>query len=202
MNKTIKKSIIIFILGSLLVGTVYAQSSVDLSIGTIAYGGSACPIGSVEVTQGSEDQNLSIAIGSIKAQAGHTSGFRMARSTCSIRIPVRVPSGYAVSMALPEIKGTILNPVGGSITLVVDSEIVGRKNKRVVRQISKEMNDQFALGDSTIDPKLQTWSSCGGEVLLGLTISATAVSNIKMEEAIVSIDPILLANNILIKRCL
>ena len=81
----------LLVLSAILAAAVSAEAG-GITVGQPAYGGNGCPAGSASVTVLPDGSTMSVLFDSFAAEAGNTTGRRVDRKSCNLRVPVRVRS--------------------------------------------------------------------------------------------------------------
>lgn len=165
--------------------SLHAES---LKLGIPSYGGNGCPAGSASVAISDDQQSLSVLFDAYSAEAGDTTGRRVDRKSCNLAIPVKVPQGYSVSVIGVDYRGFNAIPGNGANTRFdVEYFWAGSRGPRMSQQYRGPMADIFEIRHDLIATAL-VWSSCGADVVLRVNSSATAISNSRMEQTMMTVD--------------
>lgn len=180
-----KKSLLV--LAALLSWSV--QSAADtLRLGNPSYGGNGCPAGSASVVISPDQQSLSVLFDSFIAEAGNTTGRRVDRKSCNLAIPVSVPQGYSLTVIGIDYRGFNAVPSGGaSNRFDVEYFWAGSRGPRFSKQFRGPLTDTYEIRHDLI-ASANVWSACGADVILRVNSSATATSNARMDQTMMTVD--------------
>lgn len=140
------------ILTAASVGPAFAAPKVEI-LGA-DYGGTGCPAGSASVTVSPDGQEVSILFDKYIAEAPSSTGFR---KTCNLTIPIKVPSGYQISLFTADYRGYVAPNTRG--TLRAEYFFAGQRGPVFSRTLNgeQEYNVRHPL-------LAETWSRCGDSV--------------------------------------
>lgn len=177
----------------LLVLTFSFSAFAQLELGEPNYGGNGCPKGSASVSVTDDRATMSILFDKFSAEAGSTTGRRVDRASCNLRIPVRVMPGYSVSVIHADYRGFAAVPSGGA-SATFNSEFFFAGSSRGHKMNKKMMGPQADAYQISSDAIAEVWSTCGGDVILAVNASATAISNSAMQQTMIIVDSLDLQN--------
>lgn len=176
---------------SLLTIAVLALSiaaEAQISLGQPSYGGNGCPAGSASVSLTPDAKTMSILFDSFSAEAGNTTGRRIDRKSCNLRVPINVPNGYSVALIGIDYRGFNAIPGSGAYTQF-DAEYfyAGYRGPRFSRRFNGPQSDSYLINNQLIATNL-VWSPCGAQVIFGVNASATAMANSQMQQTMMIVD--------------
>lgn len=173
------------ILGLLVLAVSFAANA-QVQIGSPAYGGNGCPQGTASISVTPDGQTMSVLFDQFQAEAGNTTGRRIARASCNMRIPMHVPAGYSVSIIHADYRGFAAVPGGGAYaTFNSEFFFAGGQSQKTTKKITGPMNDEFLISS---DSMAAAWSPCGTDVILAVNTSATSMSNSAMQQTMMIVD--------------
>ena len=172
---------ILFIVSFVISLSAFAQ----FRIGDVSYGGNGCPNGSASVAMTEDRKTISILFDQFKAEAGNTTGKRVDRASCNLRIPLQVDPGYSVALIKIDYRGFSAVPVGGSATFDAEYFFAGAKGPKHNKKFNKPTKADFLLSNPV---EVQVWSAGGKNIMFGINASATAISNSSLEQTMMIID--------------
>lgn len=161
----------------------------QISLGQPAYGGTGCPAGSASATLTSDGSILSILFDQFTAEAGNTTGRRIDRKACSLRIPVDVAQGFQVALIAFDYRGFVAVPYGGQAVFDATYSYVGSQQNRFSKTFRGGTATDYSLRSELVSTSL-VWSPCGKQVMLAANISARATSNNAMEQTMLLVDSV------------
>lgn len=160
----------------------------QISLGQPSYGGNGCPAGSASVSLTDDAKTMSVLFDSFKAEAGNTTGRRIDRASCNLRIPINVPQGYSVALIGIDYRGFNAVPGSGAYTQF-DAEYfyAGGRGPRFSKRFAGPVSDEYLINNKLIATNL-IWSPCGQQVIFGVNASATAMANSQMQQTMMIVD--------------
>ena len=162
----------------------------QVSLGQPAYGGTGCPAGSASATLTDDGSVLSILFDQFVVEAGNTTGRRIDRKNCSLRIPVNVASGYQVALLAFDYRGFVAVPWGGQAVFDASYAYIGQPTPvRFSKTFNGAANQNYSVKNELISTTV-TWSPCGRQVMLEANASMRVQSNSSMQQAMASIDSV------------
>jgi len=169
-TKNGRKTLINFAGAILATATIIAASAASalaapkVRIEGVGYGGTGCPGGSASAIVSPDGQKLSILFDKYTAFANST---RERRKTCNLTIPIKVPSGYQVSLFDADYRGYVAPRTTGRLR--AEYFFAGERGPVFSRNIRGEK-------DYTVRDKLMTssWSRCGDSLNMRINSSMTA----------------------------
>lgn len=164
-----KKGSIILFVGLVTQGLAGAQviDPIDRinhgGIGSVGYGGSGCPDGTVAIESDMQSGELFLRFSDFGAYSGSVAK-KIARKSCGLAIPISIPQGLQVAL-VAEIRGQHLTRGNGRT--VVGHEIfqAGSQGVRHQEVLDSSSARQFALS------ALPEWSACGADTNLRANLS-------------------------------
>ncbi len=162
----------------------------QVSLGQPAYGGTGCPAGSASATLTDDGSVLSILFDQFVVEAGNTTGRRIDRKNCSLRIPVNVGQGYQVALIAFDYRGFVAVPWGGQAVFDASYAYIGQPTPvRFSKTFGGGANQNYSVKNELISTTM-TWSPCGRQVMLEANASMRVQSNSSMQQAMASIDSV------------
>jgi len=162
----------------------------QVSLGQPAYGGTGCPAGSASATLTDDGSVLSILFDQFVVEAGNTTGRRIDRKNCSLRIPVNVGQGYQVALIAFDYRGFVAVPWGGQAVFDASYAYIGQPTPvRFSKTFGGGANQNYSVKNELISTTT-TWSPCGRQVMLEANASMRVMSNSSMQQAMASIDSV------------
>lgn len=162
----------------------------QVSLGQPAYGGTGCPAGSASATLTDDGSVLSILFDQFVVEAGNTTGRRIDRKNCSLRIPVNVGQGYQVALLAFDYRGFVAVPWGGQAVFDASYAYIGQPTPvRFSKSFGGGSNQNYSVKNELISTTV-TWSPCGRQVMLEANASMRVMSNSSMQQAMASIDSV------------
>ena len=161
------------------------SASAHFQLGQPSYGGNGCPAGTASVVVSEDRQTMSVLFDRFLAEAGTTTGRRIDRASCNLRIPMRLDAGYSVALIAVDYRGFNAVPTGGSTTFNAEYFYAGSRGPRQTKKFRGPTADNFTIGNQVVS---QTWSPCGKDVIFGINASATAMANSSMQQTMMIVD--------------
>lgn len=175
----------------LVLSAIIAASAVanaGISLGEPSYGGSGCPAGSASITVTPDGQTMSVLFDSFAAEAGNTTGRRIDRKSCNLRVPVRVPNGYSVALIGVDYRGFNAIPGNGAYSeFRAEYFYAGSRGPVFQKRFQGPQADSFQITNNLIATNL-IWSACSKEVIFSVNAAATAMSNSRMDQTMMIVD--------------
>lgn len=164
------------------------SAEAQISLGQPSYGGNGCPAGSASVSLTGDGQTMSVLFDSFKAEAGNTTGRRIDRASCNLRIPINVPQGYSVALIDVDYRGFNAVPGNGAYTQF-DAEYfyAGSRGPHFAKRFQGPISDEYLFTNKLIATNL-VWSPCGQQVIFSVNASATAMANAQMQQTMMIVD--------------
>lgn len=176
----------LLVLSAILMATSAAEATI--SLGEPAYGGNGCPAGSASVT--SFGDTMSVLFDSFAAEAGNTTGRRIDRKSCNLRVPVRVPNGYSVALIGVDYRGFNAIPGNGAYSeLRAEYFYAGSRGPVFQKRFTGPRADNYQIRHDLVATNL-IWSPCGKEVIFSINAAATAMANSAMQQTMMIVDSI------------
>ncbi len=179
MKSVLRLSVFAGILGLSL------SAAAHFNLGSPSYGGNGCPAGTAAVVVSEDRQTMSVLFDQFKAEAGNTTGRRIDRASCNLRIPLRVEAGYSVALIKVDYRGFNAMAVGGSTTFNAEYFYAGSRGPKHTRKFRGPLADEFTIGNQVVS---QVWSPCGKDVIFGINASATAIADSSMQQTLMIVD--------------
>lgn len=161
------------------------SASAHFQLGRPSYGGNGCPAGTASVVVSEDRQTLSVLFDRFIAEAGNTTGRRIDRASCNLRIPMRLDAGYSVALIKVDYRGFNAVPTGGSTTFNAEYFYAGSRGPKQTRKFRGPMADDFIVGYNVVS---EVWSACGKDVIFGVNASATAMADSSMQQTMMIVD--------------
>lgn len=185
----------LLVLSAIIVASTVAEAKI--SLGQPAYGGSGCPAGSASITLTGDGQTMSVLFDSFAAEAGDTTGRRIDRKSCNLRVPVRVPQGYSVALIGVDYRGFNAVPGNGAYNdFRAEYFYAGSRGPVFTKRFRGPVADSYHITNNLIASNL-IWSECGKEVIFSINASATSMSNAQMQQTMMIVDSIDISAGIL-----
>lgn len=170
---------------ALLTFSIGAQAQ-DLELGEPSYGGTGCPAGSASVSLSPDSKSLSLLFDQYVVEAGD--GRAIGRKNCNIAIPVRVPSGYSVSVFAIDYRGFVGLPSGSRATLNVDYFLAGQgRGVRSSKSFTGPRSTDYLTTDR-LGMEAVVWTGCGANTILRANTSMMVQNNNRREMAMATVD--------------
>lgn len=163
-------------------------SQAQISLGQPAYGGTGCPAGSASATLTDDGSVLSVLFDSFVVEAGGSTGRRLDRKICNLRIPVNVASGYQVALLAFDYRGFIALPWGSSAVLDTTYAYIGQpKPVRFSKSFRGGAQQNYSVVDELISTTV-TWSPCGRQVMLESSAAMRVNANSSNQQTLATVD--------------
>lgn len=176
------------VVSAILMGSLAAEA--QISLGQPAYGGTGCPAGSASATLTPDGSILSVLFDQLFAEAGNTTGRRIDRKNCSLRIPVNVANGYQVALLAFDYRGFAAVPNGGTAVLDASYAYIGQPYPvRFSKTFRGGYNSNYSVKNELISTTL-TWSPCGRQIMLEANVSARATAPSNMQQTMIAVDSV------------
>ncbi|WP_409477768.1 DUF4360 domain-containing protein [Pseudobdellovibrio sp. HCB154] len=194
----------LLVLSAIVLASASAEAS-RITLGEPAYGGNGCPAGSASVTTTGDGTTMSVLFDSFAAEAGNTTGRRVDRKSCNLRVPVRVPNGYSVALIGVDYRGFNAIPGAGAYNdFRAEYFYAGSRGPVFQKRFVGPQADSFQIRNNLIASNL-IWSACSKEVIFSINASATSMSNSRMEQTMMIVDSIDISAGMLyhfqLRRC-
>ncbi|MFZ3230638.1 MAG: DUF4360 domain-containing protein [Pseudobdellovibrio sp.] len=165
--------------------SAYAQ----MELGLPTYGGNGCPQGTASVSLTEDHKVMSVLFDKFIAEAGSTTGRRVDRASCNLRIPIQVMPGYSVAVIKSDYRGfTAVPGNGASATFNSEYFFAGAgRGPKATKKFVGPMSDSFIISNDIVTG---VWSPCGGDVIFAVNASATAMSNSAMQQTMMIVDSV------------
>lgn len=160
--------------------------------------------GDVQATISPDGQSLSILFNAYQANAGGFNDAGMPRATnerktCNLRIPLKVPSGYSVSIIQVDYRGFNALPPGGKSKFSAEYFFAGIRGPKSYREFPDRSEDGSIDQDTgrldkeffirnELKATAVNWSPCGQPVNLAINTWTQVLTNTLQEDASVSVD--------------
>src|SRR5688572_13248934 len=115
----------VYLMLGIVLGSSSAFAQNGISLGQPGFGGNGCPQGTVSATLTDNASTLSVLFDDYIVESGGSTGQRLARKTCNVSIPVRVPQGLSLSVIKVDYRGFNSLPRGASSTFNVEYFFAG-----------------------------------------------------------------------------
>ena len=164
------------------------SAEAQIRLGQPQYGGNGCPSGTASVALTEDGKTMSVLFDQFKAEAGNTTGRRIDRASCNLRIPIEVPQGFSVALIGIDYRGFNAIPGGGAYTQFnAEYFYAGARGPRFSRRFQGPVSSDYLINNQLIATNV-VWSPCGKEVIFGVNASATAMANSSMEQTMMIVD--------------
>ena len=184
MNKLLK-NICVFT-SVILAGGIALAGPSGVTLGDPAVAGSGCPAGSVDYVLSPDQTSLSILFDDFITEAD--AGGRD-RKNCDVAIPVKVPSGFSVSVIDMDYRGYAYLPRRSNALFSTEYFFAGRRGPRFRKRFKGPMDDEY-LVNNTLIATASNWSPCGKEVILRSRASVNLNNRRGKELAEMTVDSI------------
>ena len=135
-----------------------------------------------------DGKTMSVLFDQFKAEAGNTTGRRIDRTACNLRVPIQVPQGYSVALIGIDYRGFNAVPGNGAYTeFNAEYFYAGNRGPRFTRRFRGPVSDEYLINNKLIATNL-VWSPCGQEVIFGINAGATAMANSQMDQTMMIVD--------------
>jgi hypothetical protein len=140
------------------------QPPVPVKLGTVAFGGQACPInGTVPKVQATDDSYaVSGEIKTATLKAGGKSGHATTSQACEVTIPVEVTQGYQAALTGARFEGSYDLPAGSRATLHTERFVAGGTGMKHEQNIVPPASGLEGGYESEMAPEEAVWTSCNG----------------------------------------
>lgn len=194
----------LLVLSAIVMATASAEAS-RITLGEPAYGGNGCPAGSASITVTGDGTTMSVLFDSFAAEAGNTTGRRVDRKSCNLRVPVRVPNGYSMALIGVDYRGFNAVPGNGAYNdFRAEYFYAGSRGPVFQQRFRGPLADSFQITNNLIASNL-IWSACSKEVIFSINASATSMSNARMDQTMMIVDSIDISAGMLyhfqLRRC-
>ncbi len=164
------------------------SAEAQIRLGTPQYGGNGCPAGTASVAITEDGKTMSVLFDQFKAEAGNTTGRRIDRASCNLRVPIQVPQGYSVALIGVDYRGFNAVPGAGAYT-EFNSEYfyAGMRGPRFRQRFQGPVSSDYRINHELVATNT-VWSPCGQEVIFGINASATAMANSHMQQTMMIVD--------------
>ena len=164
------------------------SAEAQIRLGQPSYGGNGCPAGSASVSITDDGKTMSVLFDQFAAEAGNTTGRRIDRKSCNLRVPIKVPQGYSVALIGVDYRGFNAIPGSGAYTeFNAEYFYAGARGPRFSRRFQGPQNNEYLINNKLIATNL-VWSQCGAEVIFGINAAATAMANSQMQQTMMIVD--------------
>ena len=164
------------------------SAEAQIRLGQPQYGGNGCPAGTASVALTEDGKTMSVLFDQFKAEAGNTTGRRIDRASCNLRIPIEVPQGFSVALIGIDYRGFNAIPGGGAYTQFnAEYFYAGARGPRFTRRFQGPISSDYLINNQLVATNV-VWSPCGKEVIFGVNAAATAMANASMEQTMMIVD--------------
>ncbi|MCM2280598.1 MAG: DUF4360 domain-containing protein [Bdellovibrionaceae bacterium] len=170
-----------------VLSAAHAQAQTGIQLDYPAYGGNGCPNNSASVTLSPDQSQLSILFDQYIVEAGATTGKRIDRKSCNVRIPVKIPQGYSISVFQVDYRGFNAIPSGGRSTFNVEYFFAGSRGPRQTKTFRGPMNEEYLISDR-LGVEALVWSPCGASTILSANTSMMVQSNSRFDQVLSTVD--------------
>ncbi len=176
------------VMSAVVMASLASEAQSGISLGQPTYGGSGCPAGSASVNITGDGRTMSVLFDSFSAEAGNTTGRRIDRKSCNLRVPVRVPQGYSVALIAVDYRGFNAIPGNGAYTeFKAEYFYAGSRGPVFQKRFTGPQADSYQITNQLIATNL-VWSECGKEVMFSINAGATAMANSRMDQTMMIVD--------------
>lgn len=170
--------------------TSVSAEAKKITLGQPTYGGNGCSAGSASVAVTGDGTTMSVLFDSFSAEAGKTTGRRIDRKSCNLRIPVKVPNGFSVALMAVDYRGFNAIPGAGAYNeFRSEYSYSGTRGPVIQKRFTGPKSDSFHI-DNKLSFMNLVWSACSKDVIFGINTSATSMANAKMEQTMIIVDSI------------
>ena len=162
-----------------------AAQAAAVTLGNPSYGGNGCPAGSASASISPDGTALSILFDSFNVEAGGPNA-AVARKSCNISIPVKVPNGFSVSLIDADYRGFVDAPKGSSARLDTEYFFAGSQGPRYSTTFTGPFSNSYTKSHR-LAATSEIWSACGASVNLRVN-SGMMVRAGRGSEALASVD--------------
>lgn len=159
-------------------GFANQANAASVSLGQPSYGGSGCPAGSASASVSPDGSALSVLFDSYTVEAGGSNP-RVARKSCNLSIPVKVPNGMSVSLISADYRGFTDLPAGADARLDTEYFFGGSRGPAFSHAFRGRLSNTYTQRHGLL-AGAAVWSACGADVNLrvnsGLTVSSTGTA--------------------------
>lgn len=164
------------------------SAEAQIKLGQPSYGGNGCPAGSASVSITEDGKTMSVLFDQFAAEAGDTTGRRIDRKSCNLRVPIKVPQGFSVALIGVDYRGFNAIPGSGAYTeFNAEYFYAGSRGPRFTRRFQGPQSNEYLINNKLIATSL-VWSQCGAEVIFGINAAATAMANPQMQQTMMIVD--------------
>ena len=164
------------------------SAEAQIKLGQPSYGGSGCPAGSASVSITEDGKTMSVLFDQFAAEAGNTTGRRIDRKSCNLRVPIKVPQGFSVALIGVDYRGFNAIPGSGAYTeFNAEYFYAGARGPRFTRRFQGPQSNEYLINNKLIATSF-VWSECGKEVIFGINAAATAMANSQMQQTMMVVD--------------
>lgn len=147
----------------------------SVSLGQPSYGGSGCPAGSAAASVSPDGSSLSILFDRYAVEAGGSNP-RVARKSCNMSIPVKVPNGMSVSLISADYRGFVDLPAGSEARLDTEYFFGGSRGPAYSQRFNGRFSNTY-LKRHQMAAAANIWSACGADVNLRVNSGMMVRSN-------------------------
>jgi hypothetical protein len=169
-----------------LLATSLSAMASGIELGYPTTGGNGCPAGSASASVSPDGSSLSIIFDQFVTEAGPSSGRTLDRKSCNIAVPVRVPSGYSVSIIAVDYRGFVSLPSNAQATMQAEYFFAGAQGPRFVQNFRGKTDQNYTL-NNRLGVQAMVWSPCGADVNLRVNASMM-VRNSGYQDAMATVD--------------
>jgi len=178
----------------LLSMTVASLAQAQIQVGQASHAGTGCVAGSAQVKLSSNQSTLYVTFNQFDALAGGSTGRRIDRKACAIRLPIAVDAGYQVSIKAVDYRALVKVPSDGQVVLDATYSFIGSDEQTLNKSFSGPLKKiYYAKNDLKSLPGVV--SECGQkDVVFAVNVSGRAVAGASMDATQIkmnSVQPIL-----------
>lgn len=165
--------------------TATSAQAAAVTLGDPSYGGSGCPAGSASASISPDGTALSILFDSFTVEAGGPNA-NVARKSCNLSIPVKVPNGFSVSLIDADYRGFVDAPRGSMARLDTEYFFAGTRGPKFSTTFNGPYSNTYTKSHR-LAATSNVWSACGASVNLRVN-SGMMVRAGRGAEALASVD--------------
>ena len=169
MNSKFKLSV--FVTTFLTLFSLSSMAQDDIELGQPGYGGSGCPSGSASATLSPDKKSLSLIFDEFLVEAGGETRRRIARKSCNLAIPVRIPQGLSISVIQVDYRGYNYLPRGDQQSLMQNTFLLEAKDLNILKLLEVNFDDEYII-ENALPIEAMVWSPCGEDVNLRVNTQA------------------------------
>ena len=207
MKLSMKKKLLSALLSlGFVLSVAHAQDPIRLGFPDVR--GTGCPSGTASASLSPDQTALSILFDSYVVEAGELVGGALTgRKNCDISVPLKVPTGYALSILAVDYRGFVDLPAGASATFSSEYFFAGfpgpKTSKTFAGRPPRLSEDYYIPHKLTVESMV--WSACGADVNLRIRSTLNVRVRSRFDQAQATLDSIDMASGIIyqlqLRRC-